>query len=268
MRAVSKSEELLFCGDPHAGFRHIVELAGRLRPQAVILLGDMEPPRALQDEMVSLTRAGVPWYFIAGNHDADSDVLAERVWNAGTEPFDLHGRVVTLPSGLRLAGLAGVFREAVYYPTASSARAGVPAFHTREEHAVATPRQDRWKGGPHRKHLGTIYPSDIDRLADMQADVLVCHEASGYHPNGFSILDTLAQSMGVKVLVHGHQHDALPSRELWAGQGFASIGVGLRGVTGVVVDTASGVRIKVVRKGELDDERGRHRGIRGGARED
>lgn len=268
MREAAKSEELLFCGDPHAEFGHIVELAGRLRPQAVILLGDMEPPRALQDEMAALTRAGVPWYFIAGNHDADSDVLAERVWNAGTEPFDLHGRVVTLPSGLRLAGLAGVFREAVYYPTASSARAGVPAFHTREEHAVATPRQDRWKGGPHRKHLGTIYPSDIDRLADMQADVLVCHEASGYHPNGFSILDTLAQSMGVKALVHGHQHDALPSRELWAGQGFASIGVGLRGVMGIVVNPTGGVRIEVVRKGELDDERGRHREIRREPRDD
>ncbi len=268
MRAVSTSEALLFCGDPHGKFGHIVELGNQLRPQAVILLGDMEPPRALQDEMAPLTRAGVPWYFIVGNHDADSDVLAERVWNAGTEPFDLHGCVVTLPSGLRIAGLAGVFREAVYYPTASSARAGLPAFRTREEHAAATPRQDRWKGGPHRKHLGTIYPSDIDRLADMQADVLVCHEASGYHPNGFSILDTLAQSMGVKALVHGHQHDALPSRELWAGQGFASIGVGLRGVTGVVVDAAGGVRIEVVRKGELDDECGRHREIRRESRDD
>ena len=57
----------MFRGDPHGKFGHIVELGSRLRQQEVILPGGMEPPRAPQDETASLSRAGVPWYFIAGS---------------------------------------------------------------------------------------------------------------------------------------------------------------------------------------------------------
>jgi hypothetical protein len=42
-------------------------------------------------------------------------------------------------------------------------------------------------------------------------------------------LDTLAQSMGAKVVVHGHQHDRTDSSARWAQQGFKSFGVGLKG---------------------------------------
>jgi predicted phosphodiesterase len=246
---------ILYCGDPHGEFRHIIEAAGHTKASAVVLLGDLEPERPLHEELAPILDR--VWW-IPGNHDADSDDLWVRVWGSKLADRNVHGRVVTLPDGTRLAGLGGVFREAVWYPTLAAARGGAPAFRTREEHAAATPRQDRWLEGHHRKHWGTIYPDELDRLAELQADVLVTHEAPAYHPNGFDILDTLAQSMGVRVHVHGHQHDRLDSSARWPSQAFASIGVGLRGISAVRLE-ADGVHVRVhvevVRKGELDDER-------------
>jgi predicted phosphodiesterase len=241
----------LYCGDPHGQFRHILDAVDRTNAAAVVLLGDMEPSRPLEEEMAPLTERGIRWCFIGGNHDADSPELVDRVWNQNTNEHNVHGRVVTLPDGTRLAGLAGVFREAVWYPDPAAARGGAPAFRTREEHTQLTPCQDRWQGGHHFKHWGTIYPHELDTLAELEADVLVSHEAPGYHPNGFEILDVLAQSMGVKVSVHGHHHDALDSSTRWATQGFKSFGVGLRGITAI---DAAGVA-KVIVPGELDAQR-------------
>jgi hypothetical protein len=102
-----------------------------------------------------------------------------------------------------------------------------------------------------RKHWSSIYPDELNALADLRADILVVHEAPGYHSNGFEILDDLARSLGVRVLVHGHQHDRLDSSHRWAAQGFKSFGVGLRGVTAINVDGNA----TVVVPGELDDFR-------------
>lgn len=247
---------ILLCGDPHGRVDHIIRAAGEARAAAVLLLGDIEPDRPLQDAMRPLTENGVSWYFIGGNHDADSDDVALRVWNAETESHNVHGKVATLPNGLRVAGLAGVFREAVWYPSTSAAREGAPAWRSRKEHAHATPRQDRWEGNlPPRRHLGTIYYDEFESLVDLRADLLLTHEAPGYHPHGFHLLDDLARSMGVKALAHGHHHDAHDSSVAWGEQGFASVGVGLRGITAIDIDSEGKVRLSVVRKGELDDQR-------------
>ncbi|MFH7040777.1 metallophosphoesterase family protein [Paucibacter sp. JuS9] len=241
---------LLFAGDPHAQFRHIIDSAHQA--DAVVLLGDMEPTRPLHEELAPLLERKVPVWFIHGNHDADSDELWMRVWGSELAEQNIHGRVIELADGTRLAGLGGVFREAVWYPDPAAARGGEPAFRSREAHAKATPRQDRWGGGPHRRHWGTIYPSEVDHLADLRADILVTHEAGGYHPNGFSILDTLAQQLGVMVTVHGHHHDALNSSARWQAQGFKSFGVGLRGLS--MLDTTDWTW-SIVRPGELDQAR-------------
>lgn len=242
---------VLFCGDPHGKFRSIIDAAGHSKASAVVLLGDMEPRQPLHVEVAPLLARQVPVCWIPGNHDADSDEMWMRVWGSDLEDRNVHGKVVELPNGLRLAGLGGVFRETVWHPSASAARGGAPAYRSRLDHAKATPRQDRWAGGTHRRHWGTIYPEELDRLADMRADVLITHEAPGYHPNGFPLLDALAQSMGAKILVHGHQHDALDSSGRWKEQGFSSYGVGLRGVSALWPDG----RWEVIVKGELDDER-------------
>jgi len=240
---------VLFCGDPHGAFRHIIEKAGHTKASAVILLGDMEPERPLHLELAPLLERKVPIWFIHGNHDADSDELWMRVWGSELAERNVHGQVIELPDGRRVAGLGGVFREAVWYPTEMAARGGAPAFRTRREHAKSTPRQDRWGGtGTHRKHWGTIYPEEVDALAKMRADILITHEAPGYHPHGFELLDTLAQSLGVGVTVHGHHHDRLDSSSRWEAQGFKSYGVGLRGITAIDVDGNA----EVIVPGELD----------------
>ncbi len=218
----------------------------------MILLGDLEPQRPLDLELASLIEREIPVWYIHGNHDADSDELWARVWGSKIADRNIHGRVVELPSGQRLAGLGGVFRESVWHPGSGAAREEqAPRYRTRKGHARATPRQDRCSSGPPRKHWGTIYPEDVDRLADLRADVLITHEAPGYHPNGFELLDTLAQVMGAKVVVHGHHHDRLDSSYRWALQGFRSYGVGLRGVTAIDEEGNA----KVIVPGELDEQR-------------
>ncbi|MGC1176191.1 hypothetical protein [Polaromonas sp.] len=101
------------------------------------------------------------------------------------------------------------------------------------------------------KHVSTIYPDELDRLASLRADILITHEAPGYHQNGFELLDTLAQSMGVKVTVHGHHHDNLDSSDRWTRQGFKSYGVGLRGIKAIDADGNA----TVIVPGELDVQR-------------
>ena len=230
----------LYCGDPHGQFHHILRAAAELNPSAVVLLGDLESPRPLHEELAAI--ASKTW-FIHGNHDTDSDQNWDHLWGSALVGRNIDGRVVELPDGTRVAGLGGVFRG-VWDPRLPTE----PRFRNRSEHAQATPRQDRWRGGTSRKHFSTIYPDDLDRLANLRADVLITHEAPGYHRHGFAILDTLAQSMGVKVTVHGHHHDRLDSSQRWEQQGFRSFGVGLRGITAIDRDGNATVNVA----GELD----------------
>jgi predicted phosphodiesterase len=235
---------ILFCGDPHGQFRHIVRAAGELDASAVVLLGDMEPLRPMHEELEAIAERV---WFIHGNHDTDTDRHWAHVWESRLADRNIDGRVVELPGGTRLAGLGGVFRESVWYPNLPAA----PFFRNRAEHVRSTSRQERWRGGTHRRHWSSIYPDDLDRLADLRAEILVTHEAPGYHRSGFGILDSLAQSLGVKVAVHGHQHDRLDSSERWAQQGFKSFGVGLRGITAIDADGNA----RVIVPGELDERR-------------
>jgi len=239
---------ILFCGDPHGRFDHIVQAVDDTNADAVVLLGDMEAPAPLS-ELLERIRGRV--WLIHGNHDTDSETSFKHLWLDELAARNLDGKVATLPGCVRVAGLGGVFRESVWHPDPASQMGGKAAFRNAKEHAARTPRQDRCQGMQHRKHWSSIYPDVVDRLANMRADVLVTHEAPGYHPYGFEILDTLAQQMRAGILIHGHQHDRLDSSRHWAGQGFKSFGVGLRGISGLSSDG----EMVVIRPGELDDRR-------------
>lgn len=240
---------MLFCGDPHGSFTQI-DLAAKRYPDApIILLGDIEPTKALPDELGELWERT---WFIHGNHDTDDELVAHRVWSPAAMERSLHGRVVGLPGGTRVAGLGGVFRGDVWYPDPAGPRGGEPAWKDRESHASRAPARDRWRGGVPRKHWSSIYPREVDALSEQACDVLVLHEAPGYHPHGFELLDVLAGFMGARLVVHGHQHDALDSSARWAQQGFRSFGVGLRGVTWI--DPCTGQSAVVV-PGKLDAAR-------------
>lgn len=237
-------ERILFCGDPHGQFRQILRAASELRPIAVTLLGDMESMRPLHEELASI--ADKLW-FIHGNHDTDNEHNWNHLWGSKLADRNIDGQVVELSNGIRIAGLGGVFRESVWYPSLPTP----PKFRNRKEHARATPSQDRWQDGVQRKHWSSIYPDEFDRLSCLRADMLVTHEAPGYHRHGFDLLDTLAQSMRVKVTVHGHQHDSLDSADRWDQQGFKSFGIGLRGITTIDADGNA----RVIVPGELDEQR-------------
>ena len=132
---------ILYCGDPHGQFRHIVRAAAELNPSAVVLLGDLEPQRPLHEELEAI--AHKTW-FIHGNHDTDTDQNWEHLWGSALAGRNIDGRVVELPDGTRLAGLGGVFRESVWYPSLPTE----PRFRNCAEHAAATPLYDRWRENP------------------------------------------------------------------------------------------------------------------------
>jgi predicted phosphodiesterase len=230
LASTAMDETILFCGDPHGCFEHILEAAVRRPSSPVVLLGDMEPGQQLQDILRPIFDR--VWW-IHGNHDTDAEEVAARVWDDAVMDRNLHARVLTMPNGQRIAGLGGVFRESVWHPDPAAARGVRPAFMSREEHVRATPRHQRWRDGPHRRHWSSIYPSEIDRLAKQRCDVLVLHEAPGYHPHGFAALDDLARAMRASIVVHGHHHDNIDSSDRWALQGFRTFGVGLRGITAI-----------------------------------
>ncbi len=240
--------KILFCGDPHGKFSHILLAALRYASASIVILGDLEPKR---DLLLELRPIATRLFWIHRNHDTDSEAVAAHVWHDDVAQHSLHGKVVTLPSGLRLAGLGGVFRESVWHPDPGAARGGRPAFWSPEQHTLATPRQDRWRGGPHRRHWSSIYPSVVAELPGQECDILVLHEAPGYHPHGVATLDELARAMGSKVVVHGHHHDNLDSAANWSAQGFMSFGVGLRGIS--AIDLRG--KAEQIAPGEIDAER-------------
>ena len=198
---------VLFCGDPHSRFGHINRVTIELRASTVVLLGDMEAQRSLDQELQPLLAAGIPVLLIAGNHDTDHESSFVNLWDSKLAHCNIHGKVAVLPDGRRIAGLSGVFRESVWNPTLSTP----PRFLNRREHAKATPRQARWRDSVHMRHWSSIYPDEFDKLADLRADILISHEATGYHSHGFNLIDDLARSVGASVTVHGHHHDRLDS---------------------------------------------------------
>lgn len=238
---------VLFAGDPHGKFHHINRAGTELRASAVVLLGDMEAQRPLDQELQPLLDAQIPVYWIAGNHDSDKESSLVNLLDSKLTANNIDGRVVVLPDGRRLVGLAGVFRTSVWYPSLPTP----PNFRNRTEHAKATPRQDRWRDSGHLRHWSTIYPDELDRIADLRADILVSHCPGGYHSHGFEIIDDLARSIGASVTLHGHEHDFLDSSDRWLQQGFKSYGIGLRGIASIDMDGNA----TVIVPGELDEQR-------------
>lgn len=73
---------ILFCGDPHGQFDHIIEAVQEHRPAAVILLGDVQAQRPLEVELASILDKTENW-FIHGNHDTDTEGIKQITTNEG-----------------------------------------------------------------------------------------------------------------------------------------------------------------------------------------
>ncbi|MFN2349619.1 MAG: metallophosphoesterase [Thioalkalivibrio sp.] len=193
-------QRIIFYGDPHGNFSGLLQAAEVQGPAAVVILGDMGLKDAPMDQVLApLVDAGIEVVWVPGNHESDTVREHDHVFHCALGDHNLHGRVLEV-AGLRMAGLGGVFRGKVWYPDMT------PVFRTREAHLASFPLRDHWRQGLPLRHRTTIYPEDLDRLAGLEADVLICHEAPGCHPHGFGVIDSLARSMGARLIVHGHQH--------------------------------------------------------------
>jgi predicted phosphodiesterase len=230
---------ILFCGDPHGQFGHIIEAVQEHRPTAVILLGDVQAQRPLEIELASILNCTDIW-FIHGNHDTDCEADHDHLLGSALAERNLHGRVVEV-AGLRIAGLGGVFRGKVWTPPAPA------TFESPKQYLARCGKGNFWRGGLPLTHRSTIFPVDFENLQKQRADILVTHEAPSAHPHGFAAIDQLASRLGVSTSFHGHHHDRLDYSAERTRLGFDAFGVGLRGIT-----DQDG---RVIRVGEVDAAR-------------
>ena len=212
--------KLMFFGDPHGDFEFAIESVLRHKPEAVVLLGDLQAQRPLQLELAPILDLSEVW-FIHGNHDTDSEADHDHLFGSELAHRNLHGRVVEI-AGFRIAGLGGVFRESIWAPPLEPAFASVT-----DRLKVIRPRE-RWRGGLPLRHRSSIFPDEYQRLFRGRADILVTHEALGGHPHGRKALDDLAIALQVQLVVHGHLHrtiDYVADGRLDPSAGYQAYGV-------------------------------------------
>ena len=77
--------EIFFCGDPHGTFDQINEAARLYSPDAMVILGDLQPPAPLHVVLEEALAYTDIWW-IPGNHDTDSDEFYDRLWRSEPQP--------------------------------------------------------------------------------------------------------------------------------------------------------------------------------------
>jgi predicted phosphodiesterase len=214
--------EIFFCGDVHGHFEHVIGAVQEHRPAAIVFLGDLQAPKALNDVLQPILDLTDVWW-IHGNHDTDSDTDYDNLFGSQLEHRNLDGRVVEI-AGLRIAGLGGIFRSQIWAPPAPA------QFQSCDEFAARCGKGNLWRNGLPRKHRSSIFPNVYARLAREQADILVTHEAPSCHPHGFDAIDELARGMNVRTTFHGHQHDQLDYSDQSDRLGFVAYGVNFCGI--------------------------------------
>jgi hypothetical protein len=213
---------ILFCGDPHGHFGHIIEAVQEHQPAAVILLGDLQAHRPLEIELAPILDKTDIW-FIHGNHDTDSEADHDHLFGSALADRNLHGRVAVV-AGLRIAGLGGVFRGKVWTPPTRA------IFENPKQYLAQCGKDNYWRSGLPLKHRSSIFPVDYQRLKKQHADILVTHEAGSAHPHGFAAIDDLARSLGVSKTFHGHHLDQRDYKAERTRLGFNAFGVDFRGI--------------------------------------
>jgi len=255
---------ILMFGDVHGDFKHVLPVVEKEKPAAIIFLGDLDLERPFESEMSQIMKL-TEVYFIHGNHDTDSHQKHDYLFNSKLADRNLHGRVVEI-DGIKVAGLGGVFRQAIWWPkddhSAISNFDNYNAFVESEVQASLWQEKRRQKAhgntecevespvlvGKRLTHKSSIFFDDWLNLYSQQADILVTHEAPCCHPHGFSGITELARGMQVKRTFHGHHHDRLDYSDKYTKLGFEAYGVGLCGVS----DHTG----KLVLAGKLDKARG------------
>jgi len=240
---VNERPNIWFAGDPHGEIGHVMRAIERVGPpDAIVLLGDLEPPMPLHEWLKPISEAEVPVRFIPGNHDTDSEVTWQYIVDSPAWAWNLDGKVETV-AGVRIAGLGGIFRARVWYPPSEPLWYSYSNWEASLEPSWMPERAKASNAAlfstQRRTNSSSIFPVTIDSLAAEQADILVTHEAPGAHPLGFHVIDELAEALGVQRLMHGHHHERVVYEPTG---GRLSFGVSIReivGIDGEIVWTAT-----------------------------
>ena len=229
-------------GTNHGLFGHLIAVVEREKPDAIVLLGDIEASRPLHIELTPII-GKTKIHIIPGNHDTDEDFYWRNLVDSKFASGNLSGRVDTV-AGIRIAGLGGIFRKKVWMPPAAPAFDSYAAWlkDNKPRHGEI----DVAKATEVSTHQTTICPDVYARLSKLKADVLVTHEAPSVHPHGVLAIDELARAMRVQATFHGHHHDARNYQVDWDRLGFQAYGVGFCGMTNI-----DGT---IVRPGDFDDQ--------------
>lgn len=229
---------ILICGDPHGLFSQIIDAVKDRRPDAVILLGDMECKEPLQIELEEILTLTEIWW-IHGNHDTDTETSYDNLFGSKLADRNLHGRVVEI-AGLKIAGLGGVFRGHVWNPHIYPE----PRFENAKKYSAMAGKGNLWRGGLPLKHRSTIFPDDFKQLQTGKilkdgVDILVTHEAPDLHRHGFKEITDLANVLSkpnrrLLKAFHGHHHESIVYE---AQERFDGYGVGLREILELDVDS-------------------------------
>ena len=193
-----EDKKILFAGDPHGNFKPLIQAVKKNNPEAVVLLGDYDLKKPLEEYLQSILAQTQVWW-IPGNHDFSTPSHYHNLFDSQLGNQGLHLKVKEI-SGLRIAGLGGIFLGRVWYP----------------------PKNLRWKSKKiflndqfkktnsldlSLKYQSAIWPDEWNELKKLKADILVTHEAPKSHRHGFFAIDELAEAMGVSKVFHGHLHE-------------------------------------------------------------
>ncbi len=195
---MSRHDRILFAGDPHGNFQPLITAVHKYRPEAVVLLGDYDlamPLDVCLQEILQLTEI----WWIAGNHDFETPSKYRNLFHSGLADNSLHLKVTEI-SGLRIAGLGGIFLGRVWYPPQ-------PPKWLSKQHFIQQQNITVKEANLPLKYLSAIWHDEFEALKKLRADILVSHEAPGSHRHGFSAISELAAAMGVRHVFHGHLHE-------------------------------------------------------------
>lgn len=211
--------KIFFCGDPHGKFDHINWAVKKYRPDAVVILGDLQPPGPIEKILAPALSLTQVWW-IPGNHDSDCEEFYDRLWKGPLASHNLHGKVAVV-AGMRIAGLGGVFRGQIWMPEVGM------NYRSASDFVKRAPKNNLWRGGLPRRHRTSIFPSVYEGLMRQRADILVTHEATASHTKGFDAIDKLAKGLHVRWHFHGHQHE---DHDYGLRDGIYGRAVGYRGI--------------------------------------
>jgi predicted phosphodiesterase len=205
------SKDLIVYGDPHGCYEPLIAECKKKPVSHVLILGDMTDDysecgnvTAIGEALAPILDMGIDLHWIPGNHDTDCEQHFDATYESLPNK-NLHGKVAKLPnSGLRVAGLGGVFRGKVWYPDGSLE--DPYQFYSPHEMMLETNSNSLFRNGIPLRHMSSIFPSQVDAIKSQKAEILICHEAPSSIKMGFIALDQLADDMNVKVILHGHHH--------------------------------------------------------------